>query len=139
MKTLSIRQPWAWLIVRPDITDRARMIAGRDFKDIENRDWRLPAKYALPFRFIVHASQRFDQEGYEWAQETFPEIFMPREFDRGGIIGTVEIINCVSCSKSRWFCGEWGFVLRDPQVLRFVPWKGRLGFFDVPDRAIQSP
>jgi hypothetical protein len=27
-------------------------------------------------------------------------------------------------------------VLRDPRPLPFTPWKGRLGFFDVPEAAI---
>ena len=40
MKALSIRQPWAWLIVH-----------GR--KDIENRSWRTKFRG----RFLVHAAQ----------------------------------------------------------------------------------
>lgn len=40
MKALSIRQPWAWLIIRPDITDPVIRAAHSPliFKDIESHD-----------------------------------------------------------------------------------------------------
>lgn len=57
---------------------------------------------------------------------------------RGGIIGSVEIVDCVTESDSPWFVGSFGFVLRDPKPMPFVPWKGRLGFFDVPDSALKA-
>ena len=50
---------------------------------------------------------------------------------RGGVVGSVEIVNCVTASNSRWFSGKYGFVLRDPRPLPFTPWSGLLGFFDV--------
>jgi len=59
------------------------------------------------------------------------------DFDRlprGGIIGSVNLVDCVGRDKtdSPWFQGAYGFVLRDPKPLDFLPFKGRLGFFDVP-------
>lgn len=30
----------------------------------------------------------------------------------------------------------YGFVLRDSRPIPFVPWKGRLGFFNVPREAV---
>jgi hypothetical protein len=51
---------------------------------------------------------------------------------RGGIVGSVEIVDCVTDSDSHWFMGLYGFVLRDPLLLPFTPWRGQLGFFDVP-------
>jgi len=59
-----------------------------------------------------------------------------KNIERGGIIGSVEIVDCVTESNSRWFMGRYGFVLRDPKPLPFIPWKGQLGFFDVPDSVI---
>lgn len=122
---LSIRQPWAWLILH----------AG---KDIENRDW--PTKFRG--RIFVHASKGMtrDEWGSAWtfahgtganpkaleAGLTFDNI------ERGGIVGSVEIVDCVSESPSRWFMGRYGFVLRNPQPLPFRPLKGSLGFFKVP-------
>ena len=45
MKTLSVRQPWAWLIVYGG-------------KDIENRSWRTPYRGPL----LIHAGKRIDQD-----------------------------------------------------------------------------
>lgn len=47
----------------------------------------------------------------------------------GGIVGMVEITDCVSTSQSSWFYGQYGFVLRNPVALDFIPCKGALGFF----------
>lgn len=54
------------------------------------------------------------------------------DLEHGGIIGSVDVVDCVATSESRWFGGLFGFVLRDPQPLPFQPCKGRLGFFDLP-------
>jgi hypothetical protein len=127
MKAISIRQPWAWLILH----------AG---KDIENRDW--PTK--LRGRILVHASKGMTKAEYEYALDTahaisrthpFPHgLTMPAFSDlpRGGIVGSVEITDCVTDSESPWFFGHHGFVLRNPRQLDFVPFKGALGFFYVP-------
>jgi hypothetical protein len=119
---LSIRQPWAWLILN----------AG---KDIENRDW--PTRYRG--RFLIHASKGMTRDEYESGQDTLWEIDenirFPRfeELERGGIVGSVYLVDCVRSSQSPWFFGEYGFILRDPAVVTFRPYKGQLGFFDVQD------
>lgn len=122
MKALSIRQPWAWLILH----------AG---KDIENRDW--PTRFRG--RILVHAGKGMTRDEYEnatgplWARGG-RTIDLP-EFGalvRGGIVGSVEIVDCVTASDSPWFNGHFGFVLRNPLVLPFTPWRGQLGFFEVP-------
>ncbi|APQ14609.1 hypothetical protein BJP27_23835 (plasmid) [Pseudomonas oryzihabitans] len=118
MKALSIRQPWAWLIVH----------AG---KDIENRTW--PTKFRG--RFLVHAAGGMTRLEYAtWAAWVHKrvgaiEIPAPDQLLRGGIIGSVELVDCVSDHPSPWYMGDMGFVLRDPKPLPFVPLKGRLGFF----------
>lgn len=131
MKAISIRQPWAWLIIHGG-------------KDIENRDW--PTK--LRGRVLVHASKGMTRAEYE---DVRGFLFMERELDhlldqlpsfdslqRGGIIGSVEIVDCVSSSSSPWFFGRHGFVLRDPSPMPFIPFKGALGFFDVPDDLLKG-
>lgn len=126
MIALSIRQPWAWLILH----------AG---KDIENRCW--PTRFRG--RVLLHASKGCTQAEYENAYFDAAENgvdvrTMPgwKEIERGGIVGSVEIVDCVAASESPWFCGEFGFALRDPRVLQFVPFKGLLGFFNVPREAL---
>lgn len=138
---ISVRQPWAWLIIRPDITDpieRAKAFAEGKIKDIENRDW--PTNFRG--RVLIHASKKCTKAEYEDAIEfmemrrleyiggSFPAI---DQFERGGIVGSVEIVDCVTESESQWFMGHHGFVLRNPKPLPFTPWKGRLGFFNVPE------
>ena len=116
---LSIRQPWAWLIIH----------AG---KDIENRSWPTHRRG----RVLVHASKGMTRAEYEAAYDFVrcdvdSKIAMPtfESLQRGGVIGEVEIADCVTCSKSPWFCGPYGFVLKNPKPLPFHPFKGALGFF----------
>jgi len=123
MKALSIRQPWAWHILNSG-------------KDIENRSW----KTNYRGRVLIHASKgignvkEFDAAN-EFADRIAGNKYMPgvNRMMRGGIIGSIEIIDCVTNSDSPWFMGEYGFVLRDPRPLLFIPWKGKLGFFDIPE------
>ncbi len=101
MKALSIRQPWCHHILH-------------DGKDIENRSW--PTKYRG--QFLIHASKTFDGSKAD-----------SKGFSMGGIVGIAEIISCVSESNSKWFMGDYGFVLANVIELPFIPCKGALGFF----------
>lgn len=120
MKALSIQQPWAWAI----------LYGG---KDIENRTW--PTHYTGSF--LVHAGKKFDHEGYRWIYEhqysLFPLIDIPHRdnFPMGGIVGKSNIIDCVSHHTSPFFFGPWGFVLKDSIPLKFISYRGKLGFFNV--------
>lgn len=116
MKTLSIRQPWAWL-------------EAHGFKTIENRTWNTKVRGLI----LIHASKSFDKKGYEWVRENFPQIPMPQpaQFQRGGIVGVVELYAVATASTSPWFSGPVGFCLRDAKPLPFTPMLGRLGFFEV--------
>jgi hypothetical protein len=122
---LSIRQPWAWLIVN-------------GFKDIENRDW------PTPFRgeFLVHAGLTCKPADYDAAMR-FVEAVNPAlvqhvpelgALRRGGIVGMATLVDCVAMHESPWFEGTpdggFGFVLTHGRPLPFRPWKGRLGFFN---------
>ena len=115
MKALSIRQPWAWLIVT-------------GHKDIENRTW----STSYRGKFLIHTGKKFDQAGYKWVVSemgiAMPE---PSKFKRGGIVGVAEITECVTHHSSKWFSGPYGFVLENARSLQFVLFPGKLGFFDV--------
>ena len=124
MRALSIRQPWAWCILNG--------------KPIENRDW--PTNFRG--RFLIHAAKGMTEDEYEdtaWFAATLG-LNVPAKADlqRGGIIGSAEMVDCVTHSTSPWFFGEYGFVLRDPRPMPFVPFKGSLGFFMVPDFLIPA-
>jgi hypothetical protein len=121
MKAISIRQPWAWLIIH----------AG---KNIENRTWRTDIRG----RVLIHAAKGMTRIEYDDAFDVAAEIIgmgikMPdfEKLERGGIVGAVEIVDCLSFHTSPWFFGKWGFVLKNPEPLPFRPMRGQLGFFDV--------
>lgn len=122
MKTLSIRQPWAWLIAH-------------GYKDVENRTWGTNIRGS----FLIHAGQTFDKEGYAWVQQEFPQISLPSpsRFELGGIVGRAELVDCVPPDSdlddrfhSPWYIGEYGFVVANAKPLPFHPLKGKLGFFE---------
>ena len=110
---LSIRQPWAALVVL-------------GFKDIENRSW--PSRFRG--RVLIHAGKQVDRD-FDWAWlRTTTGIDTPLNHNlTGGIVGEAEIVDCVMVSGSPWFFGEYGFVLRNARPLPFAPCRGMLGFF----------
>jgi len=136
MLALSIRQPWAWLIVHGP-------------KRIENRAW--PTRYRGPF--LIHASKWWSRR---IVSETLDALrlqgllaepaktlgggpFFPIEqmaVETGGIVGRAVLVDCVTEHRSSWFAGPFGFVLADDvEPLPFRPWRGELGLFRVPDAA----
>lgn len=117
---LSIRQPWAWLIVH-------------GFKDIENRSWWT----AFRGTFLVHAGKGMTIREYEEARVVAaginPSIDVPdpKDLPRGGIVGEAESVNCVTVSDSPWFFGPHGIVIFNARPLPFFPCRGALGFFNL--------
>jgi hypothetical protein len=122
---LSVRQPWVFSIIHLG-------------KPIENRDWSTKVRGPI----CIHAAKgmTFDEwkAGFETAKAAgavpqkngewqFPN---PDELQRGGIVGTVEIVDVVTSHPSPWFFGRYGFVLANPKPVDFIPVKGALGFFD---------
>jgi hypothetical protein len=111
VRCLSVRQPWASLIV-----------AG--IKDVENRTWSTPHRGAI----LIHASQRPDLDADTRGRFTRAEI---AALPRGGVVGLVTLVDCVTTSSSPWFDGPVGWLLRDAQTLPFYPCRGSLSLFDV--------
>ena len=126
MLALSIRQPWAWMILHGG-------------KDVEKRDW---PTHQVRGRVLIHAAKTMSAEEWRHAWNFSRGTDAPvkaslagltrENIQRGGIIGSVEIYACVTHSPSHWFVGKHGFLLRDPRPLPFAPWRGMPGFFDVP-------
>lgn len=127
-KAISIRQPWAHLILT-------------EGKDIENRTW--GTRYRGPV--LIHAAKGMTNDEWRDAMDFVDAAFpleraealrrrarVHNDARRGGIVGMADIIDCVSASPSRWFFGPYGFVLANARPLPFVPCRGALGFFDVP-------
>lgn len=114
MRALSIRQPWAGLIVD-------------GIKDVENRS--RPTR--VRGRIYVHASLRPDL-----GPEVLRLMLSRHQTQYGAIIGTVDIIDCVRNANSPWALPRmWHWVLADARPLRRpIPFMGQQRFFDVPDR-----
>ena len=120
MKAISIRQPWAWLVVN-------------GHKDIENRTWATKFRGKVLVHAGVHSVTKAEYERFlkdcKAARITNPPAI--GEFKRGGIVGSVEIVDCVKKSKSRWFFGPYGFVLKNARQKRFKPMMGKLGIWSI--------
>lgn len=126
MKALSIQQPWAWAIC-----------AG--YKPIENRDWNTNFRG----QFLIHAGKKVDRDSIEIVvrmvayQTGRTDAAVLAEYERavqtGGIVGEARMVDVITSSDSQWFQGRFGFVLHDALPLPFVPTRGMLGFFDVPE------
>lgn len=122
MKALSIRQPWAWLIVN-------------GHKKVENRTWR------TKFRgeFLVHAAGKMTQNEYYKAFATAQRVGVqiPHESDLefGGIVGIANMIDCRPVDPKGeddpFFFGPYGFIIDRALPLPFCPVLGKLGFFEV--------
>ena len=130
MKALSVRQPWAWLIVN-------------GLKDIENRTWSTKFRG----RVLIHASKCMTRDEYEDAVATARyagcQIKFPRreELERGGIVGIATITDCIPPDRhsSPWHMGgQFGFQIANARPLPFMLCKGALGFFDVPPDVLTS-
>ncbi|HNQ88091.1 MAG TPA: ASCH domain-containing protein [Verrucomicrobiota bacterium] len=119
MKAITVRQPFAGLIV-----------AG--VKDVENRTWNT----RLRGRIAIHAASAKPSAG---AMEFYEREVKARGWKwpkdlvelRGGIIGTVELVDVVTKSRSPWFNGKgFGFVLANPKRLKFRPATGQLKIWE---------
>ena len=80
MKILTIRQPWASLIV-----------AG--IKDVENRSWLTSYRGRLG----IHAGSRVEQD----ALDAYGHL-LDGDLPRGALIGSVTLVDCISNSRSKW-------------------------------------
>ena len=148
MKAITIKQPWASLIVH-------------GIKDVENRTWKCPKKY-IGQRILIHAGKssanfwdypvarqvdefirQISKSGTDWSQYPF-----------GAIIGSVEIKDCVINHSSIWaektenytigmnpklheeITGKkviYNWVLANPILFpEPIPYKGKLSFWEYP-------
>ena len=116
MKALSVRQPWASLIVTGP-------------KRVENRTW--ATKYRGPL--LIHAGvSRADIPSLD----DFPLLSSDR-LPFGAFVGAVVLSECLPVGRAPagpFTEGPWCWLVGEPIAFRDpVPWKGRLGLFDVSD------
>jgi ribosomal protein L32 len=111
MKAITEKQPWASLIIEPDVNN-----IGFGIKPIENRTWPCPKKY-IGKRVLIHAGAKYDDRhtsmnklftSYQWKYMSENKgnkllhhcLFY--SFPIGAIIGSVEIVDCVINHPSIW-------------------------------------
>jgi len=127
-RALSIRQPWAWLIVN-------------GHKDVENRTW---LRQSLG-RFLVHASKGMTRDEYfdceQFALSLGVELPSRHMLDRGGIVGVATHTHVVGPNETShaWHVtGQFGYVLKDQRRLPFVECSGMLGLWSVPTEVLEE-
>lgn len=126
MKAISIKQPWASLIVH-------------GIKDIENRTWKCPKKY-IGQRVLIHASygkclfNLSDKQKDKLVKSNLSHLVCEHyDLPKGSIIGSVIIADCVQNHPSVWAeKGCWNWVLKDAILFNkpIEGVKGKLSFWE---------
>jgi len=115
MKAISIKQPWASLIIE-------------GIKPVENRAmlW----KHRGPL--AIHASKTFDcWPTWLLTFDGVSDIIEESRDLTGGIIGSVNMVDCVMLHDSPFFFGPMGYVFEDPKECDLIPWKGKQGVMNI--------
>lgn len=151
MKALSLRQPWAWMVVHGG-------------KTIENRVW----KTSFRGEFLIHASGGMTHREYRDAR-SFAEGVSPRlrrfaiagrenlgswprylpafdELDRGGFVGRAKLVDVLDpprdfslCREHGWqMPGQFGLVLEEVAAVPFVACPGALSFWNVGEELLRA-
>ena len=77
MKVLTIKQPWATLIMQKD-------------KEYEFRSWKTQYRGDL----LIHAGKGIDKEALIRLKK-----YLPKELPLGKILGKVKLVDCINCDK----------------------------------------
>lgn len=165
MKALAIRQPWAYAVLHlgkrvenrdwagcayrgPVLLHASKTLVLREFDEavdsiqsiLETSGGMAPSSPTFAaFYDMVRLHPPGDKLGSWRPAPTLP---------LGGIVGRARIVGTVNAKTqtsgglkaqlSPWYAGGFALVLADVEPLPFIPWKGSLGFFDVPDEVVQK-
>ena len=136
LPALSLKQPWATLVVHGS-------------KTIEVRSW--PTE--LRGWILIHASRQEDERPVAW-KHVADDMAATSQL-RGGIIGAAKLVDCIAyperarfardrsrhLNRPDWFRKPalYGFVLEEARVLPFHKVPGWVKFFDVDARDYRLP
>lgn len=130
-RMLTLRQPWAWLVV----------FGG---KNVENRSW--GTEYRGPI--LIHAGKEMTRAEYrkahEYALRYDIEIPDAEALDFGGVVGIADLVDIVSpqsidpktLARRRWHMRpedapsgkpQFGWLLQDITPVEFIPCQGAQG------------
>lgn len=125
MKVLSVKQPWAALLVN-------------GIKDIENRTRRTTFRG----RILIHASKAqesgfiadflTEEQAKAVCEAKIEDSDFGKSLVRGMIIGSIEIYDCVKNDRSIWAeKNVWNWKVRKPILFKKpIPAKGKLGLWN---------
>lgn len=119
IRLLSVRQPWAHLI-----------ISGR--KSVENRSW--TTRYRGPI--WIHAGSKMHDIPVPLIEAKFGLQIDVAALDMGAIIGCVELVDVVTQSSSPYFDGPYGWILSNPRSIKPVRLRGQMGFWDASESLV---
>jgi len=133
VKTLTIRQPWAWAVAK-------------GIKPIENRGWTTNYRGTL----AIHAAARWDDEAEEALREVVQRArtqgaVLPRTLaddfplsSLGAVVAIADLMDICTQLDGQCDCGPWAQIgqnhwqLANVQPLsEAVPAKGRLGLWEL--------
>jgi hypothetical protein len=146
MLTLSVRQPWPWLIC-----------VGRDVrgngKNVENRGWSTSYRGELQIHAGKTADPAFEEIRRHVRLVTGIRIPDLADLPRGGIVGKADLVVVLDKEvwfgggdprwarfwDSLWFSGRYGWGFDDARPLPFRPCPGQLGLWDVDYASLPAP
>jgi len=135
MRALSIKEPWAILVVSGE-------------KSIEVRKWMGCPQHVIGQDIAIHAGRKIDDSAPQEIRNRAFQVSGAWQGQRGGIIGKATLVDVLRFTMSNfedlyeahlnppaWFeDGLIGLQLIGPvRFPEMIPYRGRLGFFDVPD------
>lgn len=132
MKALSVKQPWAELIVR-----------GAKPLEIRGR----PVHYRGPL--AIHASQRWDgssdAKAAWFGARSLGEPVEPSSLPLGRVVGVVDLDGCHRYmpedqprALTPWKPDRWAWLMTRPRRADSpFPVRGQLGLWEIPDSAVQ--
>ena len=140
MKAVSVSQPWATLLVH-------------GLERLETRPWATAHRGPI----LIHASKHFPPAARALCRtEPFCTLLSRsgyvqwRDLPAGKLVGVAEITGCTRVEELRdlpdlerqigdFSPGRWAWLLAGPRPLvEPVPYRGRLGLFDVPDDLLRQ-
>ena len=132
MRAISLWQPWATAIAV-------------GVKTIETRHWK--TNYRGPI--AIHAAKRWTRDEREFAEVEFTNGRLPKRIPLGAIVAVAVLSECkatweldseisaVERIYGNYSLGRFGWILTNIRALpEPVPWKGKQGFFNVPDELL---
>jgi hypothetical protein len=127
MKVITLRQPWAHLVVM-------------GHKTVENRSWSTDVRGKIG----IHAAKSMDREAYATARAIcrrlkidLPEL---EALPFGALVGDVQLVDVTTEHASPWAeVGSLHWVLEGAHAYPVpMPCSGKLGFFEVPLRVLEA-